>query len=306
MKLILSRKGFDSSAGGVASPIFPDGAMYSLPISADGARTAYGSIAKGCTAEGTDVGAVVEQLTRGRVRRAELAHFDPDLDAGALPRLPGWRPAFGQTASARRHLDGCGVGVGDVFLFFGWFRQVARDGRGPWAYARTGRDLHVIFGWLQVGEVIPVEAIGVNRVLTKHPWLRDHPHMHFSREDLRKDNVVYVASERLMLPGVGDTGLPGGGEVKRFREELALTDAGSNLRGVWRLPGWFCPERVWDRLTYHRSERAWERVTTGVKLRTVGRGQEFVLDCTTLAAEAGRWVAGRVGSAENSTRKRAG
>jgi len=32
MKIILSRKGFDSKNGGIASPILPDGALLSLPI----------------------------------------------------------------------------------------------------------------------------------------------------------------------------------------------------------------------------------------------------------------------------------
>ena len=32
MKVILSRKGFDSTYGEQASPIFPDGTMLSLPI----------------------------------------------------------------------------------------------------------------------------------------------------------------------------------------------------------------------------------------------------------------------------------
>ncbi len=32
MKIIFSRKGFDSSAGGCASPIFPDGTLWSIPI----------------------------------------------------------------------------------------------------------------------------------------------------------------------------------------------------------------------------------------------------------------------------------
>ena len=32
MKIILSRKGFDSSCGGVASPILPGGEIVSLPI----------------------------------------------------------------------------------------------------------------------------------------------------------------------------------------------------------------------------------------------------------------------------------
>ena len=32
MKIILSRKGFDSSNGGIPSPILPDGTLLSLPI----------------------------------------------------------------------------------------------------------------------------------------------------------------------------------------------------------------------------------------------------------------------------------
>jgi hypothetical protein len=32
MKIILSRKGFDSAAGGYANPILPDGTLLSLPI----------------------------------------------------------------------------------------------------------------------------------------------------------------------------------------------------------------------------------------------------------------------------------
>ena len=34
MKIILSRKGFDSSNGGIPSPILPDGTLLSLPIPA--------------------------------------------------------------------------------------------------------------------------------------------------------------------------------------------------------------------------------------------------------------------------------
>jgi hypothetical protein len=32
MKVILSRKGFDSEYGGIPSPIMPDGTLLSLPI----------------------------------------------------------------------------------------------------------------------------------------------------------------------------------------------------------------------------------------------------------------------------------
>jgi len=32
MRIILSRKGFDSGSGGCPSPIFPDGSMFAMPI----------------------------------------------------------------------------------------------------------------------------------------------------------------------------------------------------------------------------------------------------------------------------------
>jgi len=35
MKVILSRKGFDSSNGGCPSPIMPDGTLLSMPIPSD-------------------------------------------------------------------------------------------------------------------------------------------------------------------------------------------------------------------------------------------------------------------------------
>jgi hypothetical protein len=132
VKLILSRKGFDSANGGVPSPIFPNGSMYSIPIRQLGATKRYADLAKGDATAGNDIGTVVEHLTRGRVRAGDLVHFDPDLEASALPRGQGWRPCFGQTGAARSHLMGAGVGPGDLFLFFGWFRRVLRGRDGRW------------------------------------------------------------------------------------------------------------------------------------------------------------------------------
>ncbi|MBL0351557.1 MAG: hypothetical protein IPP03_02230 [Dechloromonas sp.] len=42
MKVILGRKGFDSSTGGCASPIFPDGSLFPLSIPASNAPAASG------------------------------------------------------------------------------------------------------------------------------------------------------------------------------------------------------------------------------------------------------------------------
>ena len=51
-----------------------------------------------------------------------------------MHRPPDWRPAFGQVGAAQKHLEQQGVSVGDVFLFFGWFRDVIRNTDGRWKY----------------------------------------------------------------------------------------------------------------------------------------------------------------------------
>ncbi len=62
MKIILSRKGFDSSVGKVASPIFPSGELCSLPIPVHGSRR-YEEIKIG----GQSLGAIVNDLTQVKV-----------------------------------------------------------------------------------------------------------------------------------------------------------------------------------------------------------------------------------------------
>lgn len=47
MKVILSRKGFDSGYGGWASPILPDGRMLSLPIPASNGLVSYDDLSAG-------------------------------------------------------------------------------------------------------------------------------------------------------------------------------------------------------------------------------------------------------------------
>lgn len=149
MKIILSRKGFDSSNGGCASPIFPDGRLVSLPIPASGAPTSFSDV----SFDGLSVGQVVRDLSGGKVLPDSPTHLDPDLSNEALPRQEGWLPAFGQTGAAQSHLNSQGVEVGDLFLFFGWFKKVEKNSSGRWSYVSGAPDRHVIFGWLQVGEV---------------------------------------------------------------------------------------------------------------------------------------------------------
>jgi hypothetical protein len=72
VKLILSRKGFDSASGGCPSPILPDGAMLALPIPDARSPLRYRDLLW----NGRDVGEMVERLTKGRIRADSGAHLD--------------------------------------------------------------------------------------------------------------------------------------------------------------------------------------------------------------------------------------
>ena len=264
MKIILSRKGFDSSCGGVPSPILPDGTLYSLPIPSQDSPITYDELRLG---KGR-LGPLVEALTNHRVRRGHGAHLDPDLRPSAYPRLPGWRPLFGQDGTAQAHLENEGVDVGDLFLFFGWFRQTERTEQG-FRFMRGAPDLHVLFGWLQIGAVVSLD----DSRSELPSWARYHPHVHGDSEG---NNTLYVARRRLDLDGSGH-GAAGGGVFRSYNQRLCLTARGQT-RTRWRLPGWFFPADGRRPLTYHRNRERWRRTEDHTLLRSVPRGQEFVLD----------------------------
>jgi hypothetical protein len=270
MKLILSRKGFDSGSGGVASPmLLPQRLLCSLPIPEEEPQryvTRYQDITFG----NGNLGPVVAGLTNGRIAPATFAHFDPDLNSGSCPRRPGWRGLFGQGASAEAHLRNVGVAAGDVFLFFGWFKE-AEFVNGTYRFVRGAPDLHIIFGWLQIDSRIPECDIPDSGIL---PWAIAHPHC---RGLVRRVASVYPATTRLVIGG-NDTGFPGFGLFPCFDPLLRLTAAGRTRR-YWRLPRWWHPGGQREPLSYHRNMQRWTLESDTVVLRSADRGQEFVLDC---------------------------
>jgi len=111
MKLILSRKGFDSSAGRMPSPILPDGTLLSLPIPTDAdPEFTYGDLQYGQSSYHE----IISQLKR--TFKDGYCHLDPDLRPEAVARPAGWRPAFGQSGAALSHLNKYGVGSGRFFV----------------------------------------------------------------------------------------------------------------------------------------------------------------------------------------------
>lgn len=246
MKVILSRKGFDSAAGGSPSPIFPDGAMLSLPIpSRDVDRYANLMCGLGTYADMLRMMMVDQKIVES------TCHVDPDLRHETKKRKKGWRGVFGQTGSSLTHLQQNDVGPGDLYLFFGWFRAVKQVG-GKFVF--HGPDLHVIFGWLQVERIVNLG--GGERA---PEWAHSHPHV--AGKHRGKHNFLYVAREQLSFckqPGYG---------TFKFHESLVLTKSG-HVRSHWNLPREIFYEA---KITYHPNP--WK----GDYFQSAGRGQEFVI-----------------------------
>jgi hypothetical protein len=264
MKLIFSRKGFDSGSGGCASAIMPDGSLVSLPIPDGRSITRYGAI-DGPT------GKLVEDLTKGRYHSRHPAHLDPDLEHGAIPRMDGWKGALGQTSASASHLKSQGVSVGDIFLFFGWFRDVDLK-EGSYRFAPKGRNVHALFGWLQIGEIIDL-SLGDKQAWQHRPWLATHPHV---RRGPEAGNTIFIASDEVVFGGKSLG--PGWGRVAALEKKHLLTRDHAPGRSSWRLPSWMHPDRG-SVLSYHQDATRWDQDEASATLNIVGRGQEFVLTC---------------------------
>jgi hypothetical protein len=274
MRIILSRKGFDSGvkAGRVASPIL-DGKLVSLPIPGGPGEITYDDL----HFERHSLGKIVEDLTRRRLKRTHAVHLDPDLRRAARNRATGWRAIFGQGGAAEAHLRNYGVTVGDLFLFFGWFRE-AELHDGSYRYKRGAPNLHILYGWLQVGAVLTFPE----RHFAKIPWAEYHPHFYGAF------GTVYLASDHLCTRG-RSYDLPAAGVFRRYSDSLRLTSPNSNGRGIWQLPKWFYPRNNESPLSYHPNITAFEKHRDYTILHSAARGQEFILD-TTEYPEAIKWA----------------
>ncbi len=203
MRIVFSRKGFDSSAGDGASPIV-DGRPLSLPIPAGAASdTTYGELG---------LGEHARAASRGRYGPEDACHHDPMF-------LADGTCLFGQCGAAQTHLANRGVGRGDVFLFFGLFRE-----------EETGEPHHRIFGFLEVEEVV---ALAGKRAPAEIREL-GHPHalaMHAAND------AIYRGPGRM---------------ASHASESLRLTVPGGPP-SLWRRPDWL----QHGGLTYHDRADRW-------------------------------------------------
>ena len=276
--------------GGCPSPIWPDGRLTSLPIPhnwptvtpAYGApyNTTYGDVriyGGNCSA-----GDALALLGRGHHWRQRLAHLDPDLWDGALVnsatgqanRPGGWQPLFGQVKAAQGHLRKQKVGRGDLFLFFGLFQKTEIKGDDA-SFRFVGDPLHVIFGYLRIGDIWPSAPPPQGWPGGLPGNMRNHPH---ALTNYGPSNTIYAAA-----PSENRANHWQAGAFTHFHQDLLLTAPGCSHH-IWQLPAWmhpFDPPSPPRRfLTYHEKQRSrWQLHGGHVLLASAYPGQEFVLHC---------------------------
>lgn len=222
MKVILSRKGFDSKNGGIVSPILEDGTMISFPIPSPDANT-YSEL----ECDGLPYPKLLHDLNYREDRHGTHCHIDPDLSLTRRKDPPAnWFPAFGQINASASYLRNIGIAPGDIFLFFGNFHHVTKSPDGTYCYTRhTGdfyqdNDLQAVWGYLQVGEILSTPEQQETA-----PW---HPHSIPERTSNRT-NVIFKASTHLSF----SPDMPGAG-ILPFDQKRVLTLNGSS-KATWKM-----------------------------------------------------------------------
>ena len=269
MKVIFSRKGFDSKYGGNCSPIMPDQRLISLPIPV-GRR---------------EIGIGYDQIfvdLRQRYSYKDLmddlgifadpegCHFDPDLRTSALKRKPNWKQLFGQSDGSRTHLiDTEKVGDNDLLLFFGTFRRTYVNQNGNLTF-EPDHSRHIIFGYMLIDTYWDLGKLGIDQFKLDNPdkeWAFDHPHFSDAYKNTKK-NVVFVPQSQF-------SSVKKGAGVFKYNEKLCLTKEGYQKRN-WELLNIFDPKYM--RISNHQDENRFRHINNdNILLQTVDVGQEFVV-----------------------------
>jgi hypothetical protein len=256
-RIILSRKGFDSKAGGEYSPFDPQTGKYILLPIPDGEIGNY--IGNGTLFEqieikqdylpgihSTNLGELINNLGYKQKTKDKIfehyAHFDPWL--GECPWIAEGSNhsigAFGQVGSPQTQLKNQRVGKGDLFLFFSRFKPINRENAIVPDIIRDNikEGLYFIYGWFKVNKVIErYNDIDDKDLLKRHP----HATQAYFKE--KNNNTIYIADE-LLFP---NESIPGCGYFPKLSKDLLLTAIDQKSQKNWIPSRWELPVLLYNK-----------------------------------------------------------
>lgn len=261
MKVILSRKGFDMKHGKIPSPILPDGTFLLLPRPSNEGYVRYDELFY----HGTSYLDIIRSLDPSAAEELKDAKCFPNPDFMEREGLKKgcWKANFTQYGPSEGHLNSQCVSVGDIFLFFGWFKQTKYDENGHLTYVDGAKDLHIIFSYLQIGAIIKNKSY----ILKKYLWDNEIAHIVKSV----KHYSIYLPTKKLSY----NNRQSGYGQLS-FSDKLVLTKEGHPC-SKWDLPDLFRHPDV--TISYHNN------YTNGFipgkdYFQASNIGQEFVINGT--------------------------
>lgn len=263
MKIILSRKGFDSAYGGYPSPILLDGRMVSLPIPSND-EIKYSDLKLDNQRTYFDLMKQLKSRIRYGQKWHELTkdtecHLDPDVRKDILSnRGNNWRGSFGQVGAAQSHLNNQDIKLGDLFLFFGTFQKTIDIGNN--IKFSEEYPFHAIWGFLRIGRIVKVNSGEIERDSNLF-FLKKHPH-YLNRNIYNENNTIYLSAKE------DDFG------VFKYHNDLVLTKRDQNQKSLWELPRFFYGLKI----TYHKPENQRINENGKCEFRSASRGQEFVIE----------------------------
>ena len=258
MRIIFSRKGFDSSNGGFSSPIFPDGTCYSVPIPGKRNRKKYQEL--DFRYENEPIQAILNDLTRKSIKingkRKSCDYFDDKfichLDPLVMEDGENQYMTLGQVGSALGHLKNQNVQVGDIFLFYGFFREVEQT--TIWRYKNNAKNLHLIFAYMKIDKIVNVNE----NLSAKYQFLKNHPHFDESFRKKYRENYIFLGQNFRMFD---------------YDTKRVLTDLNNYKKtSRWKLPINF------DFSNYISYIKSVKVIENNAYISHKGPGQEFVVN----------------------------
>lgn len=181
-------------------------------------------------------------------------HLDPDIESGL----------FGQCSAAAQHLINNNVKVGDLLLFFGWFREFDIKTHKFCTQDKMGK--HCIYAYFKIGRILDLNN-SQDREEEALQLTKTHPHIAYKSTEYEKTNLLFVADTKLLE----DSDIRGCGRLKF--SESTLIKANEN-KSIWLLPKCFLNTNM----TYHTNKNRWTDLNSEYcQVKSVYRGQEFVI-----------------------------